>query len=302
MADLSFLFQKPQAQGLGAGYELGMQDYFNQRQANVADKNAMYTEAMANRMNAMLPGELEQQKYKTAQEAAVSSPEYLGAKTQADMAKYQFEAMDSLTKMNESQRQQIYAKIMESFDAQDRVWEGAGYLLQSGQPTSTVIDQVLSSLPEDKRQQAAQSMQQYRNMPPQQAMQEVYKIRQAIAQQKMRTDPKAILEMSLEQMRQQGQIRRANIQAASSGAGKPTDYQAIVAAVRQSNPNLNAQQVMEEAARIYSGRAAAGQPQSTQDTINVGGKEVVIGGRTRTPGVIPEPVESSGGWGATRIK
>lgn len=53
-------------------------------------------------------------------------------------------------------------------------------------------------------------------------------------------------------------LQQTRINAAPSS--KPTDYQTIVGAVRRTNPNFSEQQVMEEAARIYSGRAPAGQP------------------------------------------
>ena len=95
MTDLSFLFQKPQAQGVGAGYEAGMQDYYKQQE--LANQQAYADEARfrTKRGEALLDTDLARAKWETSPEMQQAGL----AHTQAQTGLYSAQAQEALQKM-----------------------------------------------------------------------------------------------------------------------------------------------------------------------------------------------------------
>ena len=95
MTDLSFLFQKPQAQGVGAGYEAGMQDYYKQQELANQQAYADQARFQTKRGEALLPTDIAKAKWETNPEVQRAGLEH----TQAQTGLYSAQAQEALQKM-----------------------------------------------------------------------------------------------------------------------------------------------------------------------------------------------------------
>lgn len=243
----------------------------------MAYQEALGAEASARtrKSDALLPFDIAKMQFETSPEMQGLNKRKLGAET----SKLEADTREALNKLSDEELMQGFKQSLQV----NRAWMTQAYQqLQSGLPTSSVIDSVLANIPEDKLQDKSflTLLDKYRNYPPQRAASELLRGIQAIQQQEAQNDPTYWRD-------KMNSIIQAQSRMATAGAEKPTDYARILQAVKTDPAwsNRSPKEQAEEASRIYSGRSAGGQPATETKYITTReGTQIPIGGKTKEVG------------------